>query len=207
MSGIADCDEELVRIARRAYDSPGRHYHAWSHIEACLAEFAKAQADGQVKAPRTVLVALLFHDAVYVAGRRDNELLSAQMAEEAMARNGDSSAQERADVAELIMLTAQHHAHGALSGDAATFLDIDLAVLGADEAIYRAYAQGVRQEFVPSAVSAAAFVEGRGRFLRGLLEQPNIYLTDWMRTRREAAARVNIARELQELSGVSIVSN
>lgn len=202
LPAIPGCDEELIRIARRAYDSPGRRYHAWSHIEACLAEFAQAQLEVRVMAPRTVLIALLFHDAVYVAGRRDNEALSARLAEEAMAQHGDASAQERRAVAELILLTAHHHAHEALSGDAAIFLDIDLAVLGADEAAYRAYAEGVRQEFVPSAVTPKAFADGRSRFLRDLLDQPNIYLTDWMRGRREAAARMNIARELQELSGL-----
>jgi len=201
LPAIPGCDEDLVRIARRAYDSPGRHYHAWSHIEACLAEFAQAQQEMHISEPRTVLIALLFHDAVYVAGRRDNEALSAQLAGDAMARHSDASVHERSAVGELILLTAHHHAHLSLPGDAAIFLDIDLAVLGVDEAAYRAYADGVRQEFVPSAVTPEAFAEGRSRFLRGLLDQPHIYLTDWMRSRREASARTNIARELQELAG------
>jgi predicted metal-dependent HD superfamily phosphohydrolase len=144
---------------------------------------------------------LLFHDALYVAGRRDNEALSATLAEETMVKHCDANADERDAVTELILLTAHHHAHDGLSRDAATFLDIDLAVLGADEATYRAYAEGVRKEFVPSAASPEAFAEGRRRFLRGLLDQPSIYLTDWMRSRREASARINIARELQLLSG------
>jgi len=194
---IPGCNDELVRITRRAYDSPGRHYHAWSHIEACLSEFAQAHFE----APRAALVALLFHDAVYVAGRRDNEALSAQLADEAMAAHCDASPDDRRAVTQLILLTASHHAHGVLSNDAATFLDIDLAVLGADEATYGAYAQGVRQEYVPSAVSAEAFAAGRSSFLRAVLDQPHIYLTDWMRARREAAARINIARELQQVAG------
>ncbi len=192
---IPGCDDELVRIARRAYDSPGRHYHAWSHIEACLVEFRQASFD----APRAALIALLFHDAVYVAGRRDNEALSAKLAEAAMAMHCDAAADERGAVTELILLTASHHADRVMSRDAQTFLDIDLGVLGADAATYDAYAKGVLQEFVPGAVTLDAFVAGRTRFLRGLLDQPNIYFTEWMRTRREAAARRNIERELAQL--------
>jgi predicted metal-dependent HD superfamily phosphohydrolase len=194
---IPGCDDELVRIAREAYESPGRHYHAWSHIEACLAQFEQAQFD----APRAALIALLFHDAVYVAGRRDNEALSAQLADETMARHCDADAAERGAVSQFIRLTASHHGHGVLSTDARTFLDIDLAVLGADEATYDAYAQGVRREFVPAAVPLDAFITGRTRFLRGLLAQPHIFLTKWMRQRREEAARHNIERELQRLPG------
>jgi predicted metal-dependent HD superfamily phosphohydrolase len=201
LAGIAavatrGCEPELFRRARQAYDSPGRHYHAWSHIEACLREFALQDFDE----PRAVLLALLFHDAVYVAGRKDNESRSAALAEALIARHCDATPQERQAVTELILLTASHHAHDGLSPDAARLIDIDLAVLGDAWPVYRAYADGVRREFCPSAVSPQAFVAGRSKFLRGLLGEPQLYATEWMRARREAQARSNIARELDELA-------
>jgi predicted metal-dependent HD superfamily phosphohydrolase len=196
------CDEALFRIARESYDSPGRHYHAWSHIEACLNEFKHAPVDQ----PRAVLLAILFHDAIYVPGRRDNEERSAQLALDTLVAHSRLGADERDEVAQLIRLTASHHAHRTLLHDEAVFLDIDLSVLGADEATYRAYADGVRREFVPAAVTAEAFVAGRSRFLQGLVAQDHIFATAWMRSRREAAARRNIAAELQELAGEALRS-
>jgi predicted metal-dependent HD superfamily phosphohydrolase len=193
---IAGCDAELFRMARAAYESPGRHYHAWSHIEACLHEFAQQRFDR----PRAVLLALLFHDAVYVAGRKDNEALSADLADATMTAHCDASPQERQAVRGLILLTASHHAQGALSGDAARLIDIDLAVLGESWPVYCAYADGVRREFCPSAVPEAQFNAGRSQFLHAMLGQAQIYLTEAMRQRLEATARNNIAREIAMLA-------
>jgi predicted metal-dependent HD superfamily phosphohydrolase len=201
-AALDGCDDALLRIARAAYDSPGRHYHAWSHIEACLEQFKGLH----LERPRTVLLAILFHDAVYIPGRRDNEERSAQLAVDALAAHSSLGAGEREAVAELIRLTASHHAPRALLPDEAAFIDIDLSVLGADETAYRAYADGVRREFVPAAVTAEAFTAGRSRFLQGLLAQEHIFATAWMRTRREAAARRNIAGELQALAGGAVRS-
>jgi predicted metal-dependent HD superfamily phosphohydrolase len=188
------CDAELFRVVQQAYDSPGRVYHAWSHIEMCL------QAFGQVHfvEPRTVLMALLFHDAVYVAGDAQNELRSAKFAQQSLHRYSNLTASEQDRVSQLIMLTANHHHETVLDGDAAAFIDIDLAVLGSDWPTYQAYALGVEREFCHSVVSRALFRMGRLRFLQGLLSQPVIFLTQGMRGRREDAARRNLRREIDE---------
>lgn len=189
------CDPGLFAAARAAYESPGRHYHAWSHIEACLGEFRSFAWDE----PRAALLALLFHDAVYVAGRRDNEALSADMADAAMRQWTDADDAEREAVRTTILATAHHHANAGASADTARLLDIDLAVLGASRDDYLRYATGVRAEWVPHVVSPAEFIAGRSRFLKGLLAQAQIYSTLAMRSRREAAARDNLMRELAPL--------
>src|SRR5688500_16502778 len=78
--------------------------------------------------PGEVYTAILFHDAVYVPGAKDNESRSAAWARHAIANYRLAANPDR--VAELINLTAQHgkleHAHG----DAALFLDADLSILG-----------------------------------------------------------------------------
>ncbi|HEY0857616.1 MAG TPA: hypothetical protein VGE16_11180 [Albitalea sp.] len=189
-------DAALFDAVRRAYDSPGRHYHAWPHIEACLAEFRRTRFDH----PRTALLALLFHDAVYVPGRSDNEARSAELADRLIAEHSDLPADVRRRVSELIVLTASHHAGAGLDDDARKFIDIDLAVLGAPWPAYRAYADGVKREYCPAVVTEPQFSAGRLAFLDALLRQPQIYLTAEMRERREAAARRNIAAERAALS-------
>ena len=57
----------------------------------------------------------------------------------------------------------------------------------------------MRREFCPAVTSEFNFRIGRVKFLRTVLEQPHVFLTDAMRARREPAARENIAREIAGL--------
>src|SRR5438477_2725832 len=86
-----DCDPQVITIARRLYDTPGRHYHTWSHIVACLEQCLALQ----FLSPRTVFLALLFHDAIYVAGKADNEHESARVADEALSHHSRIGSDER----------------------------------------------------------------------------------------------------------------
>lgn len=192
---LAGIDPELFRRVREAYDTPGRFYHSWGHVLTCLDEYRTTAFDH----PRAVLLALLFHDAVYVAGRKDNEAKSAELAERTLAGLSKVPADERLRIAQMIHFTASHHAAAAASPDAMKMLDIDLAILGAEWSAYRAYADGVRREFCPAVTTEFMFRIGRSRFLRGILAQPHIFLTDAMRARREIAARENVARERSDL--------
>jgi predicted metal-dependent HD superfamily phosphohydrolase len=153
----------------------------------------------QFDKPRTVFFALLFHDAIYVTGRSDNEAESAALAKHALDQWSNLSADEKTDIAYLIELTASHHAGASPSADAMKMLDIDLAILGADWPAYQAYASGVRREYCPQVVNEFKFCIGRLKFLRSLHKQPHIFLTTEMRVQREQAARRNIAREIAEL--------
>ncbi len=193
---LAGIEGSLLDAVFTAYQSPGRHYHSWQHILNCLAEFKRTTFDE----PRAVLLALLFHDAIYVAGRRDNERESADLAARLMQDSSDLSPREREAVVEMILLTASHHVASLPSEDAKKFLDIDLSILGAEWPIYEAYARGVRREFCPSVVGNFKFCLGRRKFLQSVLHQPQIFLTPAMRQRGEQRARENIAREIAELA-------
>jgi predicted metal-dependent HD superfamily phosphohydrolase len=192
---LAGIDAKLFERVRSAYDSPGRAYRAWPHIVACLKEFRQMTFDH----PRAVLLALLFHDAIYVAGRKDNEAKSAELADHTLAELSDVAKSEREEISAMILLTASHHAIGNPSRDAMTMLDIDLSILGAEWPTYEAYAAGVRREFCPAVVSDFKFNIGRLKFLRSMQQQTNIFLTDEMRSRREQTAKENIAREIRQL--------
>lgn len=193
---VAGCAPALWPLVRAAYDSPGRHYHAWSHVLACL-DHARALHFDQ---PRAVLLALLFHDAIYVPGRKDNEALSAELALSSLAEHSTLPEQEREQIATWIRATAQHHADSGLDHDGRLFLDVDLAVLGQPWPVYEAYAWGVRQEWCPAVVASQAYATGRYQFLQGLLAQPRIYASDEMAARLERQARENIQREVRHLS-------
>lgn len=187
--------DALIASARAAYASPGRHYHTWAHIEACLREAAALRFDD---AP-AVYAALLFHDAVYVAGAKDNEAKSADLAVVALRARAGFDAVRCARVAHLIMLTASH---GALAADAPRddkrLIDIDLSILAAAPDAYARYAEDVRREWVPAVVNGEQYVQGRAAFLRGVLAAPRIFHSNEFAS-REAAARANIAGELARL--------
>src|SRR6266851_2848459 len=193
---VEGCDPEVFRIARRSYDSPWRFYHTWSHIASCLAQFAEHKFDN----PRTVLLALLYHDAVYVPGDKDNEIRSAELAERMLRFRSSVPESERRSISRMILLTADHHsADHRLTPDEAKLIDIDLSILGQAWPVYREYMQGVRREFCPGVTSDFKFRIGRRAFLEKLLRQRRIFLTDEMAGRLEVRARFNIGREIDSL--------
>ena len=187
--------DTVMAAARAAYASPGRHYHTWAHIEACLREASSLRFDD----PLAVYAALLFHDAIYVAGSKDNEAQSARLAAASLRGHALFDAARSARVEHLILLTASH---GALPADAPDdekrLIDIDLSILAAPPAVYQRYAQDVRLEWVPEVVPATQYAQGRAAFLRGVLAAPRIFHSAEF-TVREGAARTNIAQELAAL--------
>ena len=134
-----------------------------------------------------------------MTGNKDNEARSADLAVGTAAAHSDATDAEREEIAQKILLTASHHAPVTLSDGARKMFDIDLSILGAEWPIYDAYAVGVRREFYPTVISEFKFCIGRIKFLRSVLQQQHIFLTDGMRRRLESMARENIAREIAAL--------
>ena len=142
---------------------------------------------------------MLYHDAIYEAGRADNESRSAELAIEHIARWLPDSGIEAARVAELIHLTARHGrlAPADVDRDAALFLDCDMAILGAEPAAFDAYDRGIAAEY-RGHVPAWVFKLNRRRFLKGLLGRERIYLSDFFHARLDAQARINLRRAVTE---------
>jgi predicted metal-dependent HD superfamily phosphohydrolase len=193
---IEGCDHEVFRIARRSYDSPWRFYHAWSHIAACVAQFVEQKFDN----PRAVLMALLYHDAVYVPGDKDNETRSAELAERMLRYRSSVPESERRSISRMILLTANHHsADHRLTADEAKLIDIDLGILGQAWPVYQEYMRGVRKEYCPAVTTDFQYRIGRRAFLEKVLRQERIFMTDEMARRLEVRARFNIGREMDLL--------
>jgi predicted metal-dependent HD superfamily phosphohydrolase len=150
--------------------------------------------------PKSAFLALLFHDAVYVAGAPDNEAKSAELARETIERTMPRAAIDTARVAHLIELTARHGklTPASVDPDAALFLDCDLAILGADPATFDAYDAAIATEYphVPENLYRA----GRRAFLEGLLGMRRIFLSDFFHGRYDGAARANLARAIARLA-------
>jgi predicted metal-dependent HD superfamily phosphohydrolase len=186
----ADVHQTLVD----RYAEPWRHYHTLDHVDDCLEHVAEL---GGGAGRRPVLeVAVWFHDAVYDPRRRDNEARSAELARRLLAP-WELPAEMVARIGALIEWTATHRAPAGDDG-AAILLDADLAILGAPPAEYDRYAAAIRREYAH--VPAAQYAAGRSAVLRHFLDRAHIYRTPRFRADREAAARANLARELEQYS-------
>ena len=151
--------------------------------------------------PRVVFLALVFHDAVYVAGAADNEEQSARLAREVLAASGSLGGVELGRIERMILSTKHHRAPaGEESADERTVIDIDMSILAAPRAEYARYARAIHDEWVPVPASDAAFRIGRLEFLRGALAVPHVYLTSAAQQRWDHVARANIAWEISELT-------
>ncbi|TYT27444.1 hypothetical protein FZO89_02340 [Luteimonas viscosa] len=185
-----------------AYADPPRAYHDFGHVREVLRHYdAVATGPGWVQ-PDEVRLAVLYHDAVYEAGRRDNEARSARFAVDEIARWLPDAGIESGRVAELIELTARHGQFGphdfgktAVAADTCHFLDCDMAILGAGPDVFDAYDRAIAAEY-RGHVPDWLFRINRRRFLKSLLARPRIYLSEFFHERLDAPARANLRRAI-----------
>lgn len=186
VGAVADGAAVFAALVER-YQEPQRSYHTLQHLTECL------QALDRVRSlpphPAEVEIALWFHDAIYDVHRSDNEEQSAAWAKSALLAAG-----ARAELAELVSSLIQVTSHTAAprTADEFVLIDIDLAILGAEEARFAEYERQIRIEygFVPQAV----FTAKRREILASFLARPQIYSTAHFRAALEARARANLAR-------------
>ncbi|HVI59960.1 MAG TPA: hypothetical protein VM619_13955 [Luteimonas sp.] len=196
-------EAQLAELAS-AYATPPRAYHNFDHVREVLRHHADVAAGPGWAQPAETSLAVLYHDAIYEAGRSDNETRSAALAADAIARWLPEGGIDAARVAELIELTARHgrfepgdFGEGARADDTRHFLDCDMAILGAEPAAFDAYDRGIAAEY-RGKVPAWLFRLERRRFLKALLGRPRIYLSDFFHQRYDARARANVRRAVNE---------
>lgn len=168
----------------------GRAYHNLMHV-AYMINILRAYENQTVMLPsterRSLVCAILLHDYVYVPGRDDNELRSAQYAEGlGWFVAGD-----------LIKATAQGAKCSSLLER--LLVDLDLSILGtADDKIYEWYRQGIRQEYAE--FDDKSFKKRRLAFIDALLAQERIFQTEWFYNHFEENARYNLSCERDDLA-------
>lgn len=185
-----------------AYATPPRAYHNATHVEAVSRHFDAVAAGPGWSQPREVRLAILYHDAIYDAGRSDNEERSADLAADRIAHWLPDAGIDTVRVAELIRMTARHGriTPETLSADphpddAAHFLDCDMAILGAPAAEFDAYDRGIAIEY-RGHVPDLLFRFNRRRFLKALLAKPRIFLSAHFHALLDAPARNNLRRAI-----------
>ena len=185
---------------RGRYAEPHRAYHGQAHVDAMLDGLhANLYA---FAVPEAAELAVWFHDAIYDPSAPDNEARSTALMLDQLTGLTDPAVLQRA--ATMICATATHTVPPGLAPDlvrdTALFLDLDLAVLGADPTTYDAYERGIAAEYGP-VHGEARFRAGRLAFLQAMLARSRLFLTPDAHERLDGPARTNIARAIRELTG------
>lgn len=193
----------MVAALQAAYTTPVRAYHHFGHVQEVLRHHAQVAAGPGWAQPRETALAVLYHDAIYVPSRNDNERRSAELARAELSGWLQGSGIDAMRVAALIELTARH---GQLSAedfagtecvqDTLHFLDCDMAILGASRAEFERYDLAIAEEY-RGVVPGWLYRRKRRAFLRGLLERPRIFLSAFFHERLDRQARDNLAYALQ----------
>ena len=186
--------ERVLDQLRAAYAEPQRHYHNLEHIAEMLAVAARL---AELTHDRPALqVAIWFHDAVYDPKAKDNEERSAELVVQLLGPLGVPS--QTLDRVVTMIRATQHTGAEPDDPDIAVLLDADLAILGAEETRYAAYASAIRKEY--AWVDEAAYRAGRAAVLKSFLKRPRIYTTAPMFGSTEEAARRNMRAEISRLT-------
>lgn len=190
LGSLAPASEVVFADLQARYSASERHYHTLDHILAVL-ERVRELGGTETEAP-ALLLAAWFHDVIYDSRASDNEERSAAHARAVLQPLGVTEA-ILGEMERLILLTKTHTpARQDRAGQ--VLIDADLAILGAAEPDYDAYAQAIRREY--AWVEEAAYRRGRSAVLERFLQRPRIYSTDEMFARLESAARRNLQREI-----------
>lgn len=190
--GASHVDEDLYHQLVACYSEPHRKYHTMQHLDECLLHLENVRS--LCDHPEEVELALWFHDAIYDTSKKDNEKRSAEWARDSVVAAGVSS--EPAErIYELVMVTV--HNTVPVGTDAAVLVDIDLGILGAEEARFDEYELQVREEYswVPEPLYRAA----RRKVLEQFARREWIYNTATFRSQYETRARDNLSRSLARL--------
>ena len=191
-----------------AYQTPPRAYHNIQHVHEVAAHYKNVAASVGWQNPKEVYLAVLYHDAIYQAGRKDNEARSGEMAVAAIARYLDAESIDANKVRQLIELTAKHgHLQTEnLDTDSRLFVDCDMAILGSEPAQFLAYDKAIAVEY-RGKIPGWMFQFYRRKFLKDLLDSPRIYLSDMFHATHEAKARANIAGLIKKPRSILLASS
>jgi len=172
---------DLLLTLTRRYLEPHRHYHGLEHIAGML------HAGRNLPLDDVQVMAIWFHDAVYVPQSRTNEADSAALAERLLGAIGWADA-AIARVAAIVRDTARHEP--TVPGSAEV-LDLDLMSLALPWPEFTRNTDRIRAEF--GHVPDAEFARGRAEFFRGMLQRPRLFHSPFGAS-FEARARANLTR-------------
>lgn len=187
-------NQTLFEQVRNMYNEPQRYYHTLIHIEKLLNLFSHYKTE--ITDLQSVYFAIWFHDSIYNPQKNDNEEQSAVLAQQYLSLLS-SSDEIKIDIPKIVkyILATKSHSNPENDKDLQWFLDFDLSVLGAEEAIYDKYALNIRKEY--NHVPMWKYRLGRRKVLQYFLAKPQIF--KYLPAKYEQQARVNLLREYKSL--------
>lgn len=181
----------LWQNLEKAYSGKSRHYHNLNHLIEMFEVFDIYHS--HLKNPNEVLYSIFYHDYIYKATRKDNELKSA---EHALAILPNDVLLDKQLVFDAICAT-QLHQHNEIE-DINWLIDFDLKILSKDWEAYQTYCSQIRKEY--KIYPNFLYKPGRKKALEHFLEQEFIYKTEIFRNLFDEKAKANIKREISLLT-------
>lgn len=179
---------------KQYYTEEHRAYHNLTHINNMLNEAAKF--DHEIIDKEVLFFAIWFHDIIYDPMGKENEKASAELANSVLSQT-NLSPERIAKCYELIMLTIKHQPAATAPLDDKLLIDFDLEILSRDWEAYKTYSEQIRKEYWM--YPGPLFKSGRKAAMGKFLERPTIYQTPFYQKEKEAKARANIKKEMEEL--------
>jgi predicted metal-dependent HD superfamily phosphohydrolase len=189
-----DKAEEIYDRLYCEYNDWNRHYHNLSHILS-LINLREKYADKIIRIHQFDL-AIWFHDSIYDAKKKDNEVQSADLFIEFM--RPYLTKEELIFVKSLILSTIKHFPLLPEDSDHHFFLDFDLAVLSAEKETYLLYSDAIKGEY-KTIFSFLVYSGGRKKVLESFNQRESIYFSQIFRENYEQKARENLAWESEHL--------
>jgi len=185
---------DLWKEIEKNYSKSNRHYHTLEHLENLLSELNRVR--DRINDWNTVLFTLFYHDVIYNPLKSNNEEKSAGLAEKRMrALRVPAAVIDKCK--EQILATKQHLPCS--DNDTNYFTDADLSILGQSWGLYEKYAANVRKEY--SIYPDLIYHPGRKKVLQHFLDMDRIFKTAYFFDKYEMAAKHNLQKEIQYLSG------
>lgn len=174
----------------KAYSRKSRHYHNLNHLKEMIELFDLYKS--YIKNPDEILFSIFYHDYIYKASRKDNELKSAELALKVLAENNTL---DKNLIFDAICAT-QFHSHNSIE-DINWLIDFDLKILAKDWDDYKIYCNQIRKEY--KIYPDFLYKPGRAKALKHFLENGFIFQTEEFRGLYEDHARQNIEKEISYL--------
>jgi predicted metal-dependent HD superfamily phosphohydrolase len=172
-----------------------RYYHNMSHLidlMQLLNEYEHHLID-----KNAVILSILFHDIIYNPSSDRNEDDSASLWLSLFENLIQPDLMEK--VRYYIMATKAHDVSSSFDDDLKLFIDMDMSIVGRDEADYYLYASKIRKEYIH--IDRQEYMTKRAQFLRSVFSENEKYIfaSEIFRNRYEKQARDNMKWECQYL--------
>lgn len=191
----------FINDAKKLYDNNDLPYHNFNHVQSMLDMAEKYNC----KLTMSQMLAILYHDCVYVPGAKDNEEQSAKT----MCLHVDEDGvnpfyHNEIATAERIILDTKDHI--ATREESKLVIDLDLASLGYEWKVFSESTKNIYNEYKKFYVDKSdrdfdfevLFHQGNINFGNRMLSRSNIYYTDLFRNMYEKRATINLFKMINE---------